>query len=176
MIESTWVCATETVPIRNLHPMMDLFDLFNGGGSGKAIRLVSLKISPRSKASYLSDNFAIDVWRTAASGIGGLPQVIISHDSSQPELPAEITARVNGDVVVESVSTKLLISSTYNDDVQATNPVEHIVYQHGRSIGKPVTIYPGEGLLIRHAVSHGLLAHVSIEAIFTVLPESDPPS
>jgi len=168
--ESTYAIATGPIIVRNLSTLEPLLDLFNPSGTGKKLRLISLKISARpsrSNLAYVARSFQIEVWRTSGAGTHGSVEPIVSHDTSQTVLPVTITCRTDPTVDLSFLGERILATSMWHDEAPVTEPVSHYVYRYQGEPQKPLTIRPGEGMLIRHMATGNTVANVAVEAIFT---------
>lgn len=168
MSEDTWVIATGNIIVRTTSRLENLFDFYNGDGSGKTIKILSLRVMPRpARFAYAAGNFQLDVFKTSAKGTGGTFEFPVAHDSMQTALPDVITSRTDPQMAAAVIKGRLLASSMYHDENPVTEPIAHFMYRYLGEPQKPLTLHPGEGLLIQHGSAVNAGAQLAIEMIFT---------
>lgn len=167
-VPETWVATADAVaPAANKY----MLTLLNGSGSGKVIKIVSLRLVPLTLTAVTGVGLRMEVKRISAhaAGTGVTP---VALDTNNTALPAQITAYTNSASVVD---VSLLWPYTVNnDEIGLTSTTStpalwlaNLAIGSDGSTSQPITLREGQGLALKNITS-SVVGTFAVVAIFTV--------
>lgn len=128
----------------------NLFDIFNGAGSGKIIRILEIRMCQFDASIVDGASVYFELRRTTTVGTGGITLLDTSHDTIQPSVPAQITARIDPTGGASFTGSPVGIGNVNLDPSSLSSVESVVIYKNtGSELSRPLTLREGEGVVIR---------------------------
>jgi hypothetical protein len=138
--------------------------LFNGIGSGRVVRIWDIKVNPNITAAVAGTSIVLNTARISDVGTAGASAIIRKTDTSDNNLPVEITSRTS--VNNPTVSSNELASCTVLIEETAAFPGQVNLYK-ADSVISSLVLNEGEGLLVQQGTFAGVGA-INVFIYFTI--------
>jgi hypothetical protein len=139
--------------------------LFNGTGSGKKVKIQEIFTYPHLTANVAGANITLQVIGVGQEGTGGSVGVIRKHDTSDPNLPAEIVSRLG--------ATSLTIPADREVGGAVVNIEESAQIGEGRyslyqKVGNQseLILNENQGVVVKQTAQAGV-GNISVHIVFT---------
>jgi hypothetical protein len=143
-----------------------LFDLFNATGSGKLLLVRQLFIMP-SIVAVTGVGMTYEAIRTTSVGTGGTGATPVLFDTTDPALPAGVTARIKPAGGAASGDTLLYVNGSTEETVAFPSVAAMINLIPTGPMVRPIVLRENQGLKVDQTTSSNV-GTVNILAIFTV--------
>lgn len=124
----------------------DAFNLYNASGSGKVIKVLSIRISQDGSAAVTGLQAAFTASRFTTVGATCTSGGIALADTTNAAVPAQVTVNKQCTTDPAGTLTTLGFFSFYADE---TNPSTQVLYEFFNNGGQPITLREGQGLMLR---------------------------
>lgn len=142
MVDTYSVAVNNHVTTANLRHI----SIFNGVGSGKIVKICVAECYSRPTVAITGRAYCVELWRVSAVS-GGNVMTADKHDTSIPNLPAEIVCR---DLPTShtAVGNPIAAGNTYTEEVSNQQMQIPFHKNDGDELRKQITLREGEGAVI----------------------------
>lgn len=124
----------------------DHLNIFNASGSGKVLRVLSVKIAPSYSAAVTGVAQSFILYRTSTVGTTCTTRTIVLLDTANSAVPAQVTANTNCTTNPTAVA-ELYGCVVSGDETHAADP-DGQCYRYSNSGGQPITLREGQGMML----------------------------
>lgn len=121
-----------------------MWDLFNAPGSGKIMKILKVVFHNHSTAAVTGIAVQMGIHKTTAVGTGGNALSMAKADSTNPDIPAQVTARSLPTGGATSDGIRFGTGVAYTEE--GINETQKAVAYEYLARGQPITCREGEGI------------------------------
>lgn len=139
--------------------------LFNGSGSNRKVRVWDIRVNANITGNVTGTSMVLNCARSSNNGTGGANETIRKTDTSDSNLPAEVTC-VSNRTGVTYTSNELASTTILVEESQAAAESRTILFK-ADSVIAPLVLNEGEGLGVQQGTVAGVGA-INIFMYFTI--------
>lgn len=127
--------------------------IFNGTGSGKIIEILRVIISPEQTAAVTGYQMGYRLYRTTNAGSGGTAVTPNKMDTTNPDLPTQVTVWTNP--TTAPTLTTLVAVGSVNPEETGSSGTPFPLYE-AKPDEQPLTLREGEGVTVQQYATAGV--------------------
>lgn len=121
--------------------------LFNASGSGKIIKLFRISAAGSPTLAVTGQTIALYATRITSAPTGGSNATIVRADTTNPALPAQITAMLQATGGAAEEASYFGCGVVSGEETASAN--ESVIYQAAVNGAQPLTLREGEGIVVK---------------------------